>query len=260
MNIKRTNGVKINDAHMNIGKFPYFDFPDNTLWDSKESAEQLILKMNVNGINKAVVCSFESMFYDYNRGNRELSEIQKCFEDRLIALATVHPLIKTAKDDFINAIDVLGLKGIKLNSLYQRFNPLCKEVFDLLEICQSKNLPVMFHCGSLHKETSVDVLLQVAREFKTIPFILAHMGGTNPYLTAEKAYKFDNVFLETSVSSHVFNPIKSIVCKVGEDRVIYGSDFPCGSPSLEIFRILDANLTSTQIEKILYKNFERIFK
>jgi predicted TIM-barrel fold metal-dependent hydrolase len=252
-------GQMIFDAHMNIGRFPYFDFTDNEEWDTYKSAEILINKMSSCGISKAVVCSFESMFYNYHKGNFDLGEIQKKHADKIIGLATVHPPVKSAMVDLENAVVNYKLKGLKLNPLYQRFNPLSSEVVDLMEFCESYRLPVMFHSGSLHKETSAETLGQLAGNFKEIPFIFAHMGGTNPYVTAEKVCMLDNVFLETSVSSHVFNPIKSIVGKVGAHRVLYGSDFPCGSPPLEIFRILDAGLNENEMELILYKNCENLF-
>ncbi|MEM2788414.1 MAG: amidohydrolase family protein, partial [Candidatus Bathyarchaeia archaeon] len=71
--------------------------------------------------------------------------------------------------------------------------------------------------------------------------------------------KHENIILETSAMP-MHRKIKEAVEKVGEDRVIYGSDMPFGHPSFEIRKVEVSGLSEKQIEMVLSVNARKIFR
>jgi predicted TIM-barrel fold metal-dependent hydrolase len=248
------------DCHVNVGKYIYIDLPENDTWDTFETAHLLLGNCDRFKIEAALVCNFESIFYNPSIGNAALSTIQQQTSGRLIGLATVHPLLKSAPSDLLHAIDVLKLHGLKLHPSYQRFTPTDSRVQPLFELCGAHNAPVMFHCGTTQASCHPEILAKVAQQHPKCTFIFAHMGGTNVHLTAEAIRKLDNVYLETSVSRPVFDPIRSVANRIGIGRLLFGSDFPCGSIQLELFRIFDAGFTDEELRLVLRDNFLSLFK
>jgi predicted TIM-barrel fold metal-dependent hydrolase len=248
------------DAHVNVARYPYLDLHDNEPWDFDESVQRLLTAMAECRVQKAFVCSFESICYNFVSGNRQLAEMQRNHVGRLYGLATVHPLMKSARDALSAAAGDQGLVGLKLHPVYQRFHPLCDDVHSLMELCAALRLPVMIHCGTTHAESSPELLTVLARRHPSVRFIFAHMGGTNCHKTAECVRDLDNVLVETSVSRPVFEPIIKVARTIGIGRIMFGSDFPCGSPSVEIARVLDCRFSDTELEQVLYSNAFNLLK
>jgi len=63
----------------------------------------------------------------------------------------------------------------------------------------------------------------------------------------------DNIILETS-GMPMHTKIKEAVERVGENRVVYGSDIPFHHSSVELQRIKMANLTEEQLQLVLHHN------
>jgi uncharacterized protein len=251
-------GYEIIDAHTNVGKFPFLELPQNQSWDTEVTALNLLAEMDKTGVGTSIMCSFEGLFYNYHSANKKLASIQRQSGGRLHGFASVHPLIESAASDLAHAARDLGLRGLKLHPRVQQFDPTCAEVRDILEQCCELSLPVMFHCGTTHRSCHPTTLVQLAKDFPQILFVFAHMGGTNVHITVEAVYKLDNILLETSVSRPVFDPIRRAANSLGSDRILFGSDFPCGSVAVELFRILDAGFRDGDLKNILHDNALRL--
>jgi predicted TIM-barrel fold metal-dependent hydrolase len=147
-------------------------------------------------------------------------------------------------------------KGIKLHPLIHSFLPNDKDiVYPIMEEARKEKVPVAIHSG--HPPFSLPWSIgELAENFKDIKIIMLHMGhGHGVYIQAaiNTALRNDNIWLETS-GMPMHSKIKEAMVRVGEDRVIYGSDSPFHEPAVEIGRICSADLTSRQLELIFYEN------
>jgi predicted TIM-barrel fold metal-dependent hydrolase len=52
--------------------------------------------------------------------------------------------------------------------------------------------------------------------------------------------------------------IKDFIRRFGTDRLLFGSDYPFGSPAAELDKILSLNLPEAQTRAILGDNFRRL--
>ena len=248
---------EIVDAHANVGAFRGCAMRHNAgLF--RDTVDALVGHMDVHGVRRAFVCSFDSILGADADGNRKLAGVQEEVEGRLYGFATVDPCCDSACSDLEYAAKVLRLRGLKLHPSLQQFDPRDHRVRSVLDLAGELQLPVMLHCGWTCENSSPPVLARIAKEHGNATFIFAHMGGVNVHKTAELVRPLDNVFLETSVSRAVFDPVHVVCRSVGSGRLMYGSDFPCGSMFVELCRILDAGLSSEQLGDVLCNTARRV--
>jgi hypothetical protein len=128
-----------------------------------------------------------------------------------------------------------GCRGLKLHPILQVCPPGDRRYFDIIEEFRQYKLPVLFHTGEV--EYFISRLasapygrpagyVEIARAFPDVRFIFAHSGMHDFRETLDIASGLPNVFLGTS-----FQPaanIRAAIERLGPDRVVLESDFPCG--------------------------------
>ena len=149
-----------------------------------------------------------------------------------------------------------GLKGIKLHPDTQRFNTDDKRLFEVYEAVQGK-LPLLVHCGDKRFDYSHPRRLKnVIDNFPKLRVIAAHLGGWSLFDEAFALLKNSDCFFDIS-SCTMFLPPEKVAKYIrgyGADRVLFGTDFPLWSPETEVKAFQKLPLTSTEFEKIAYKN------
>ncbi|MEM1607603.1 MAG: amidohydrolase family protein, partial [Candidatus Bathyarchaeia archaeon] len=152
-------------------------------------------------------------------------------------------------------------RGIKMHPLIDSFLPDQEIVYPIMEKARKYRVPVLFHCG--HPPWSLPWHFgNLAEVYPDVTIILGHMGhGHIVYINGsiDVARKHENIILETSAMP-MHRKIKEAVEKIGEDRVIYGSDMPFGHPSFEIRKVEVSGLSERQIEMVLSTNARKIFR
>lgn len=152
----------------------------------------------------------------YIKQLEEISAVAK-LRPQIIPFVHIDTRRPNAYDFFVNAIEKLGFKGLKL---YPKlgYYPHESVLYDIYEYCEDHNLPVIAHCtdtnpvnfrGSdeeLMKLLNVDKLpykdrtkncslfghpieyIHIANRFKGVRFNLAHLGGSASILGQNKEY------------------------------------------------------------------------
>ena len=236
---KRYDGPII-DAHTHIGKFGS--------WAGLEStSDELVEQMNLYNVKKS------ALFYTDN--NLVRKAVQK-YPKALVGYIWPNPnerekaikLVRTALREW-------KFKGIKLHPLIHSFLPNDDIVYPIMEEARRAKVPVAIHSG--HPPFSLPWSIgELAENFKDIKIVMLHMGhGHGVYIQAaiNTALRNDNIWLETS-GMPMHSKIKEAMVRVGEGRVMYGSDSPFHEPAVEIDRICSADLTNRQLELIFYEN------
>ncbi len=133
--------------------------------------------------------------------------------------------------------------------------PPTKKVLPIVEFAGKARIPVAIHSG--HPPFSLPWSIgELAEMYPEVRIVMLHMGHAHGvYIQAaiNTAKKFDNIILETSgVSMH--SKIREAVEKVGETRVVFGSDYPFHDYSVELQKVRVAGLTEKQRGLVLYEN------
>lgn len=240
---KRYDGPKI-DAHTHIGKFGS--------WAGLEStSDELVEQMRLYNVKKSAL-----FFVD----NKKVRQAVVKHPKELVGYVWPNPnegdravrLVRTALREW-------KFKGIKLHPLVHSFLPNDEIVYPIMEEARKAKVPVAIHSG--HPPFSLPWSIgELAENFKDITVIMLHMGhGHGVYIQAaiNIAKRNDNIWLETS-GMPMHSKIKEAMVRVGEDRVMYGSDSPFHEPAVEIDRICSADLTDEQLRMIFYENAHKI--
>jgi predicted TIM-barrel fold metal-dependent hydrolase len=150
-----------------------------------------------------------------------------------------------------------GYKAIKWHRhehepVYHYDDPLC-EAF--LQEVYRQALPIVL-------EESFDNTRYFIRRVKgRTPIIIPHMGGLNGGFTAlfsSGMWDDETIYADTALASG--REISAFLDKYGSDRLLFGSDFPFGTPGNELQEVIRLNLGKQDFENIVCHNILRLLK
>lgn len=159
-----------------------------------------------------------------------------------------------------------GCRGVKLHPIIQDFHPSGPECMGTVEEFSQYDLPVFFHSGQTSyyvPESESESYGQPENYAKTIAafpkvkFVMGHMAMFQSAKAIEIAEKYDNVYFDTS-----FQPmrmVKKAIEKAGEERVMFGTDWPFGRHRFEygiIMKLTEGNPSLR--DKLFWKNAEAL--
>lgn len=194
--------------------------------------------------------------------NNFASEMQREHE-KITAFGTLHADMESPEEEIIR-IEEMGLRGVKLHPDSQHFNIDDERLFPVYDYMQGKMI-LFTHTGDPRYDFShPGRLRRVMEEFPRLMCIAAHFGGWSmpdegvKYLSEKENCCVD---MSSSFSCGVsLEKGKELISAFGEDRVLFGSDFPLGSPLTEKENLIRLDITHTAREKIAYKNAERLLE
>jgi len=122
----------------------------------------------------------------------------------------------------------------------------CHELFAL---CDSYAMILDLH-------ESVEICVEVAKEFPNMPVVMAHPGYNELYMSKLDALKaHENLFLDISGTGiAATGMLRFGVDTVGADRLLFGTDFPGYNPEMYVRSVLFERLTDDEREKIFWRN------
>lgn len=239
------------DIHSHIGD-PWFAY-----WKKNVNVEDHIISMDKYGIDKRCV----SWWQPHNApdvGNVEVAKAIKKYPDRLLGFAVINPRwYQAAVDEVIKTKEELGMVGLKFHPAachYHSDSPcLNKAVEKGIEL----GFPMLFHCGA-DEYSHPRNLSNLAARFPEATIIMAHMGEEAWFEGISIAAEHPNIILDTTGSANFYRILNFAIELVGEDRIVFGMDFPAYNPGPEIAKVRDADISEAQKKKIMGENAVRI--
>ncbi len=238
--------------------------------------ETFFLQMGVAGIERAVLLPIacRRARQDAVSSNEQVAELC-AMSRRFIGFASVDPLAKGAPQELENAVQKLGLKGLKLDPALQDFPPDAPKVFPVYEAAAALRIPMLLHTGmSWAPGTTLERghplrLEEPIRRFPALNFVLAHFAWPWVWEAVALALKYPNVYLDTSCLYYdspreffqfVFN--KQIPTTVIErslrNQVVFGSNYPRVEIKNMVHALKSLPLTEGCLRKILGENAQRL--
>lgn len=239
------------DIHSHVGD-PWFAY-----WKKNVEVEDHLASMEKYGIDKRCI----SWWQPHNapdEGNVKIAEIVRKYPDKFIGFADINPRwYKQAVDEVVKAREELGMTGLKFHPAachYHSDSPCLNKVMEKgIEL----GFPMLFHCGC-DEYSHPHNLGRLAARFPEATIIMAHMGEEAWFEGISTAGVNPNIILDTTGSFNWYRIINFAIETVGENRVVFGMDFPAYNPGPEISKVKDADITDAQKAKILGKNAARI--
>lgn len=179
--------------------------------------------------------------------------------DRFVGFGTMHPDFENVADE-LDRIKAAGLKGVKLHPDFQHFCLDDEKAIAMFQAMAERKLTAIVHTGDHRYPYSEP--RRMARVLDAVPSLrvnCAHLGGWSVWNDAwrELAGR-DGVWVDTSSSLYAVTPEEAaqIIRHYGEDRVLFGTDYPMWEPAEEVEKFLRLPLSAQQQEKILHLNAE----
>ena len=127
-------------------------------------------------------------------------------------------------------------------------------------MCGELGIPVLWHCGPVGIEPEMSrKLCQLKnywtpiRECPETTFILGHAGALQMDMALELATLYSNVYVE--ISSQSKTSVETIIRKLPENKILFGSDWPFYHQAIPLSKVLLATENNLPLrEKILWKN------
>jgi predicted TIM-barrel fold metal-dependent hydrolase len=212
--------------------------------------------MKKTGIERSIILALEP----YVSTDSVLSVCRK--NNNLIPFCSVHPKDKDKKEKLSRYVGG-GCKGLKVHPVIQEVSPDDPATFELIEEAKIYNIPILFHVGwgSLGRGDFgfPERYQKLLNSFSKVTLIFAHIGFYEPFTMLEMIENHPNVYCDTSWQPA--GVIKKAIDKLGEERLIYGSDWPFSLQKTSLNIILKVTKGNPELrDKILYKNAERLIK
>jgi hypothetical protein len=158
------------------------------------------------------------------------------FPGRAIGLACVLPGAPHAEQELERAVKVLGLRGLKLAPVYQRFDPWGENAWKLYDLADQLGIPILWHQASAFPAESMleygdpVYIDKIARNFPRLKMILAHFGMPWSSIVVQLMRKHKQIF--TDVSAKLYRPWEMYTAMLNAldygvtGQILFGSDFP----------------------------------
>lgn len=194
--------------------------------------------------------------------------------DALIGFLSVDPTQDGWEDELREGHQDLGLKGIKLLSMYAGFVPCDRLLDPLWEYAQKHRLPVLLHTGTTFIEqaplycTLPRHIDEVAIRFPDVKIVMAHLSHPYEGECVATIRKHPNVYADVSAIYYRRFQLYQSLMLVQEygvwDKLLFGTDYPFATVngSVEGLRTLNYMLRGTalpridrdEIEGVIYRN------
>lgn len=203
-------------------------------------------------VDQTFVLGFVSKYLNAEIPNDYIAGYVRRQPDRLIGFAGIDPAdSRQAVNELHRVRQELGFKGVSLWPAAQNFHPACTSAMRIYGELSRFKMPVVFHqelAGSpaSKMEFARPMLLdEVAREFPQLPIIIPQLGYPWVDETLVLLSKHRNVFADISGLHHypwrAYNALLSAYQAQVMDHLLFGSNFPLGSPAACIESLYSIN-------------------
>jgi predicted TIM-barrel fold metal-dependent hydrolase len=231
------------DAHMHVGSF-------ESMFGVALDRDGIAMLMAEHGITGGVV---------FHPDNAYVAEVVESVPG-LYGLVWANPRMPGYLEQARQFLDHPRFLGMKMHPLIDGFHPNDTAVHPLIELLLERDMPVLIHCG--HPIFTLPWSIEeLAVSFPEAKIILGHMGhGNVVYINGaiSVAMRNPNVYLETS-GMPMHTKILEAVERVGETRVLFGSDVPFHHPEVEIAKVRLSGLPPELVDRVLSKNSRALF-
>lgn len=246
------------------------------LYESPKSrmigAGEIVSAMDADGVDRSVVFGFPWRNFDTAKRHNDyiLSAVER-YPHRLSGFCCFDPHSDGAADEAARCLDA-GLCGVGELAFYE--SGISAEILDrlgdVMGLCRERDLPVMIHTNECvgHKypgkaPMSLEGIYRLPKTFPENRIVLAHWGGGIFFfnlLKKEVQETLVNVYYDTAASPFLYRPdiYPNAVRLAGEDKVLFGSDFPLIRPARYFKEMAASGLSDAERDRICGGNAQKL--
>ena len=204
-------------------------------------------------------CSADaSDFAPYRQMNRHALALRERYKGAYIPGIHIHPAFPRESCEELEEMHRQGVRLIGELVPYihgwdgtRLAAPGTMEIFDL---AQQLGMVVSFH------PTNDEDMERVVSAFPHLTFVAAHPGekeAADAHIGRMK--KYPNLHLDLSGTGLFrYTLVRYLIDQVGADRILFATDYPICNPAMYLHAVLYEKLTGEELDKVLYRNAERL--
>ncbi|MBN1930363.1 MAG: amidohydrolase [Desulfobacterales bacterium] len=236
--------------------------------------KKIINIMDDDKVNRSVIFGFPWKNADlFKKHNDYIMEAVNRHPGRFIGFCCFDPMSKEAVPEILRCLGD-GIAGLGELAFYDSDidEANLEKLAPIMEISRENDLPILMHTnepiGHMYPGKTAITLNQIyhlVKKFSKNKIILAHWGGGLFFfqlLKKEVKKMCENVYFDTAASPFLYDPkVYEIAIRIiGEEKILFGSDFPLIRPARYIKELENTNLTREQIRNIFGLNAARLLK
>jgi hypothetical protein len=229
---------------------------------AEPTVNTLLKFMQKNQIDISVICSVAIRPEQVSSINDWLFSIRS---KKIKVFCAMHPEYPLWEEE-LKRIKKNG-DGIKFQPEFQNFYVDDEKVYPIYAQAEKLGIPVLFHCGeelsgTMLVRSSPPRILKIKEAFPDLKIIAAHFGGFKFWDEVEKYLLGKDIYLDTSFFFDYLpkEKIISMLLDHGNDRLLFGTDFPLIDQKKDIDFLKGLKLGKDLEEKIFYHNASEILK
>lgn len=204
--------------------------------------------------------------------NNYVAEVSRSWPNRFLGLGCLSPSLGRRGVLEARRCLEMGLKGIGELAAYGGRSSLFGYFFQsLAELLASQGLPMVLHVTESvghpypgKDRTDLEALYRWIQAHPELDLVLAHWGGGILFyeLMPEVRRAFQRVFYDTAASPFLYRPeIYQVAVRIlGQERVLWGSDFPLIHPRRYFKELESVELSNQALQGILGGNAARLWR
>ncbi len=228
------------------------------------SVEELIHSMDDSGVDISVALNIDWREEEIcRRTNDYILDAVSRYPGRLVGFCSAPPGRMVAEMERCAKAGARGMGELRLNG----FN--LEEVKEMGEAMQEKHLTLLLHSSEPvghsypgKEGTDLKDLYWLIQKLPELNIVCAHFGGGLPFygLMPEVLSTLDHTFFDCAAYPYLYHPkvFQVVMDIVGEDKILFGSDYPLISQRRYISQIQSLSLPPEVQEKILGENANAI--
>jgi len=223
--------------------------------------EEFVGHLDRTGIRRGIInnvrCQLAKRPADFIAGNREVARYVEKYKGRFLGACVVNPLfIDEALREIEDCRRQLGFVWVgELCNYTVPYKYTIEEFALLVEQVVKQKMVLDVH-------TTLPEMEYIIQKFPQATIVFPHMGDhADIFKRIELVARHPNCWLDTSgAGENRMGMLEYAVQTIGEDRVLYGSDFSINDPATGLARIRHAYLSEAQKRKILCTNLEALLQ
>jgi uncharacterized protein len=235
------------------------------------SAEELIASMDEQGITASVILNIGWKTQQLCiETNDYIMDSMSHYPNRLYGFCALQPADKGAVRELERCLQggIFGIGELRPDTQgYDLGNP--DLMSDIVEVIEHNNLCLLTHASEPvghhypgKGKTTPEMLYRFACNFPNVCFICAHWGGGLPFyaLMPEVKTCLHNTYYDTAATPFLYQPqiFEHLVNIIGEDKILFGTDYPLMKQNRVISQIKQANISTKAKRLILSDNAKKI--
>jgi predicted TIM-barrel fold metal-dependent hydrolase len=223
--------------------------------------DEFVRHLDRTGVRRGIInnvrCQLAKTPADFVEGNREVARYVEKYTGRFLGACVVNPLfIDEALREIEDCRKQLGFLWVgELCNYTVPYKYSIEEFARLVEQVVKQHMVLDVH-------TTLPEMDYIIQKFPDATIVFPHPGEhSDIFKRIELVARHPNCYLDTSgAGENRMGMLEYAVQTIGEDRVLYGSDFSINDPATGLARIRHAYLSEAQKRKILCGNLEALLK